>query len=136
MVGAELVGSYALRRSVQDRRAHLAGTVTGSMNVVVEVDRLAWRECGELSWNGRTVPVSRTSFLVDLDGQPWMTFADGRPFHPWRPGEDVSHPCGADLYVGRIEVSPAGIRTVWRVTGPAKEQRLTTDLTPMRDLRH
>ncbi len=57
-----------------------------------------------------------------------MTFADGRLFHPWRPDEQVEHPCGDDLYVGRVEVVGPRMRTTWRVTGPAKDQLLQTRL--------
>lgn len=70
----------------------------------------------------------RTTYLGLLDGSAWMTFEDGRPFHPWLPGAVLEHRCGADLYVGRIDVAAGAMRTTWRVTGPAKDQLLVTDL--------
>lgn len=128
MVGAELVGRWALCRTVTDRLAQRSGTVTGELLITVVGTRIAWQESGVLTWAGRTVPVSRTSYLALLDSEPWMTFADGRPFHPWRPAERVEHPCRADFYVGRIDVAEATMRTVWEVTGPSKDQLLVTSL--------
>jgi Family of unknown function (DUF6314) len=56
-----------------------------------------------------------------------MTFADGRPFHPWTIGAPVSHPCAADTYAGRIErPSECQLHITWDVTGPTKNQLITT----------
>ena len=61
----------------------------------------------------------------------FVIFDDGRDFHPWVTGERVEHPCGADLYRGRIDVDATGRRwTVeWDVTGPTKDYTLSSVLT-------
>ena len=125
----ELAGVWRLERSVRD--GDRTGDVTGRMTISPGPRGLRWYESGELSIGGRTAPVTRETYLVDLHGEPWMAFADGRPFHPWRPGEAVEHPCGEDLYVGRVDVDSDLIRTTWRVTGPDKDQLLLTSLHRM-----
>jgi hypothetical protein len=56
-----------------------------------------------------------------------MTFADGRPFHPWVVGEDVIHPCAADTYRGRIDApSEHEFVITWDVTGPTKDELITS----------
>lgn len=128
MQGADLVGRWALRRTVTDRLAQRSGTVTGELLITVVGARIAWQESGALTWAGRVAPVSRTSYLALRDGEAWMTFADGRPFHPWLPGVVLEHPCGADRYVGCIDVAVDTMHTTWRVTGPTKDQLLVTAL--------
>lgn len=131
---------WSLRRRVRDRASGLVGTVRGRLLIEhVGADELTWAESGLFSWTlpgagssaGRQAPVTRTLRLARDDGQWWMRFADGSPFHPWRPGEPVEHPCRADLYTGRIDIAPDGesMRTLWDVAGPAKDQRLITVLT-------
>ena len=121
-----LVGTWALTRSVRD--GDRSGTVAGAMVISPAPQGLRWREQGTLTMGALVVPVTRTSYLTEIAGEPWMTFEDGRPFHPWRPGEQVVHPCGEDVYVGRVAVADDEIATVWRVTGPGKDQLLTTRL--------
>jgi hypothetical protein len=60
-----------------------------------------------------------------------VLFEDGRRFHPWRPGEQVVHPCAADLYDGWVVLDRGGarLRTLWDVHGPTKHQRLITRFT-------
>ena len=120
-----LVGEWRLERRVVDRRLSSYGRVAGSLVVEPHGDGLVWREQGTLRLQGRSHDVSRTYHLAD----GWMHFDDGRPFHPWRPGVWVDHLCGEDAYRGLVDVAPARIRTLWDVTGPAKDQRLVTRLT-------
>ena len=121
----ELVGEWLLRRRVVDRRTSQYGRVDGTLTISPYDDGLAWRESGVLTIGGRSHDVARTSLLAD----GWVCFEDGRPFHPWRPGEWVDHLCGPDTYRGLVDVEPARIRTLWDVSGPAKDQRLITRLT-------
>ncbi|WP_030021433.1 DUF6314 family protein [Streptomyces monomycini] len=86
-------------------------------------------EEGELTWNGTTVPATRTLRLCPRpDGTADVTFADGRPFHDLdlRTGHwTTRHPCAADLYDGEFTVvSPGEWHLRWRVGGPAKTQVL------------
>lgn len=124
-----LVGTWRLDRTVLDRRSGLRGCVHGTLTVGSDG---SWLESGTFRWDGRVVPVSRHLALRILDGEWWMTFADGRPFHPWRPHSWVTHPCGADLYRGFVALGPQRMRIVWEVAGPAKDQRLVSVFRPAR----
>ncbi|HLT62528.1 MAG TPA: DUF6314 family protein, partial [Microlunatus sp.] len=54
--------------------------------------------------------------------------------HPWLPGRPVRHPCGADLYSGRIDAARTDpLRDAWTVhwvvTGPNKDYTMTTEIS-------
>jgi hypothetical protein len=119
-----LLGRWELRRRVADRRAGLVGAVHGELTLSTVDDGVRWAETGTLHWDGRRMPVHRT--LLVRDG--FVYFEDGRPFHPWRPGETVVHPCAVDVYTGLVVVDrdATRLRTLWDVRGPAKDQRLVT----------
>ncbi|HVX42532.1 MAG TPA: DUF6314 family protein [Mycobacteriales bacterium] len=125
-----LAGTWSLDRRVQDRSTGASGCVHGELVISRAGDELSWDESGQLTWAGRTAPVSRSLRLRPDAGQWWMFFADGRPFHPWRPGLEVVHECRPDTYRGTVTVHPDGrrMRTVWSVTGPNKDQLLVTRL--------
>ncbi|MFI5427485.1 DUF6314 family protein [Aeromicrobium sp. UC242_57] len=92
--------------------------------------RVRWAEQGRLRRGDLDVPVSRTLFVELRDAGWFVTFDDGRDFHPWEPGAEVVHPCAADTYVGRIELVDADSWTVeWNVTGPTKDYTMTSRLT-------
>jgi hypothetical protein len=117
-----------LARRVLDRRAGRFGRVTGRLELTLVGSSVRWLETGAFEWGGAVLPVTRELRLTpDADG--WQVrFPDGRPFHPWRPGEVVEHPCRADVYRGLIDVDSAcrRLRVLWDVTGPAKDQRIVT----------
>lgn len=130
-----LCGQWSLRRRVADRLNGLTGVVRGALAITREGDAIAWLEHGAFQWRDaagawREVPVRRKYLLRTTDGQWWMHFEDGRAFHPWCPDEPVEHPCADDLYQGLVHVDPGcrTMRTLWNVTGPAKDQRLVTRL--------
>ena len=125
----ELVGRWVLRRRVADRLAGLQGTVTGELAVEPDGAGLRWVERGTLRWAGARLPVSREYLLREGPAGWEVLFPDGRPFHPWRPGEPVTHPCRADVYTGLVTVRADRLRTLWDVRGPAKHQRLVTRCT-------
>jgi hypothetical protein len=126
----ELVGRWVLRRRVADRVAGQQGTVRGQLVVVADGGGLRWEERGTLRWAGVDHPVHRTYLLRERADGWWVEFEDGRPFHPWRPGVAVAHPCRADVYTGLVSVDGAArVRTLWDVRGPGKDQRLVTRLT-------
>lgn len=127
-----LLGAWTFDRVIDD---HLAGdekTVAGTAEFSEAGDgRIRWSESGTLRAGGLELPITRTSFLEPRGDGWFVTFEDGRDFHPWAPGDAVTHPCGADLYTGQVSASAqAGAFTVrWRVTGPAKDYTMTTVLT-------
>ena len=105
-----------------------SGRAAGTLTITAAGDQLRWHEAGQLHWAGRIVAVTRDLELHLLDGAWWVSFADGRPFHPWLVGEPLVHPCAADLYLGRIALDAGGnlLRVAWDVTGPSKAQRIIT----------
>jgi hypothetical protein len=124
----ELIGRWSLTRRLHDRTTDQRGRVHGTLELSLGRDGVSWWEQGTLHWAGVTRPVSRRLHLEPGPDGWLVRFSDGRVFHPWRPGEPVEHPCRADLYRGIVVVSPdrQELRTLWDVTGPAKDQRLLT----------
>jgi hypothetical protein len=124
-----LVGAWRLRRRLVDRSAGGLGTMTGTLTLEPDDGGLAWHEAGRLRWAGRDLDVTRDYVLRENEDGWWVHFTDGRPFHPWRPGATVEHPCVADLYRGLIRIDgPDRWRILWDVTGPRKEQRILSRL--------
>lgn len=129
-----LIGAWGFDRTLTDLASGQHGTATGTLSIVEDDDGLRWFEQGELSWAGATVPVSRELRLVPASSGEWqMTFADGRQFHPWRPGAVVEHLCRLDLYRGRIDLlGDDELRVEWTVSGPTKQHRYLTDCQRLR----
>lgn len=121
-----LVGRWELRRRVADRAAGRHGTMVGELAVAPDAGGLRWDERGILRWAGAEHPATRTYLLREGEDGWQVTFPDGRPFHPWRPGQVVTHPCRADLYTGLVTVSGDRMHTLWDVHGPTKHHRLIT----------
>lgn len=128
-----LSGRWTLSRTINDRLADEQSTVTGFTELtVINDEHITWHETGTLLRGAQELPVQRTLNVVVRDAQWIVTFDDGRYFHPWLPGTVVEHPCGADHYVGTIEVGPEPVTewTVqWDVTGPHKNYTMKSLLT-------
>jgi hypothetical protein len=126
---AALLGDWRLERWLADRGTGRSGTVSGSLTLRAEGDQIVWSEQGTLLWNGSRLPVSRSYRLLRAEDGWWLYFPDGRPFHPWTPGQWVRHPCREDSYRGLITITgPDQWRTRWDVEGPGKAQRIMTEL--------
>ncbi|WP_024795640.1 DUF6314 family protein [Tomitella biformata] len=129
---ATLLGAWTFSRVIDDHQAGDEKLVEGTAEFArADAGRIRWAESGTLHVGGQELPVMRTSY-IEPRGDGWfVTFEDGRDFHPWAPGEAVDHHCGADLYSGQITATgPVGSFTVrWRVTGPKKDYTMTTVLT-------
>lgn len=124
----DLLGGWKLHRRLVDRRTGQFGRVTGRLDLSMAGSVVRWVERGRLLWDGGRFDVSRELHIAP-DGEGWVVhFADGRVFHPWRPGEVVEHPCADDLYRGLVCVDPARtvVRVLWDVAGPSKDQRIVT----------
>ena len=132
----DLLGRWHLEREIDDRYAGTRLRVTGTALLDRdEDDCVRWHEEGLLERPGAApATVHRTLLVVrDAHGSWQVVFDDGRPFHPWRPGVEVEHPCVADLYRGVIEVGDGRgavfWRVVWHVRGPAKDHTIRTTYT-------
>lgn len=119
----QLVGRWRLDRTLLDRVTGQRGCAHGTLLVTADLD---WQEEGQLTWGSRATPFTRSLRIGWYDGEWWFHFADGRLFHPWRPGEEVVHPCGGDLYRGCIEPAAERVRICWDVSGPDKDHRYVT----------
>ncbi len=124
-LGPFLAGSWAIGRSIRDRRSGQRGWFEGQATMAPGPGGLAYRETGRLRFGGhcgeawaeyRFVPVGAAGASV--------LFPDGRLFHRLDLGAgiaDVEHRCGADLYRGRYRVTgPDRWTLLWVVAGPAK----------------
>ena len=132
LVPTSLVGSWKLARVIVDHLADEESRVEGTTRLTVDDDgRIRWVEDGTLFRRGVELPVSRVLFLQSRGERGWfVTFEDGRDFHPWEPGHRVEHPCAPDHYVGLVEAVAGGAWGVtWRVTGPKKDYTMTSRLT-------
>ncbi|MER5177877.1 DUF6314 family protein [Streptomyces sp. NPDC002896] len=148
---AYLAGSWEVDRTVRDLASGAEGTFSGTTvfgplesgghdgnpegGLHHADDGLLHHESGTFVWQGTPRPAERT--LRFLPGRPPGTalvqFSDGRPFHDLdlTSGHHAAdHPCSADFYRGEFTVQgPDRWRTVWRVTGPAKDLFLVTEYT-------
>jgi hypothetical protein len=161
MTPTDLLGDWLLDRTVHDRLAGVVYRVVGTTTLTQQTpDLVVWQEAGTMTRADdptSTVAVSRRLDIVRehidaehidaehidadhidverTDDRPdWMVrFADGRPFHPWRPGTEVVHDCAPDVYRGTIHATataPVDSWTVvWQASGPAKDYRMDSTLT-------
>jgi len=127
----DLVGKWRLARTIDDRLAGERLTVDGETVLSHETDgRVRWYESGTMHHGTDDLPVFRTLFVEPRGDEWFVTFEDGRDFHPWSPGAEVVHPCGADTYTGHVEVlSPDRWTVTWRSEGPAKDYTMISTLT-------
>jgi hypothetical protein len=125
-----LSGRWRWERVIEDHLAHEHSTVAGSLHLVGVDGGLSWEESGRWSRSTGVVEVRRTLRIRELEDGWWVLFEDGRPFHPWRPGEEVVHPCGQDSYRGLVTGTTAAWKVRWDVRGPAKDYTMTSVLTP------
>lgn len=142
-----LLGRWAFERVITDRLADEVIEVSGTLTLSQEDGRadgqepgarVRWAEAGVMRRGGAEIEVFRTLFVVEREGRWMVTFDDGRDFHPWSPGAEVVHLCGADTYAGLVEptglVEPIGgagrpWQVTWRVSGPRKDYVMVTRLT-------
>lgn len=132
----DLLGAWELDRRVLDRRAGVDGTVTGeSVLTATGPDQVRWDESGTMTFDGRTVPVSRTLFVRRTGGRWTVHFSDDRVFHPWVWGTPVAHACAPDDYTGVLDGDAERWTVRWEAHGPAKDYVLESVLrrTPTAD---
>ncbi len=126
---AFLLGTWEIRRVVEDHRLGCTGSFTGT----VRVERSAggaegsatYREVGEVRFGAHRGPAHRLLELRPrVDGAVMVHFADGRPFvdldlrgGTWR----AIHDCAADSYELTTAAQSSTLLTErWCVRGPTK----------------
>lgn len=126
-----LVGTWRFDRIIHDVSSGRDHTASGEATFVPDGDRrVRWSETGTVRWggDGDDIPIART-LVLDRRAEGWMVlFDDGREFHPWLPGREVEHPCGDDVYTGRV-LADQGSDTwsvAWNAAGPTKDYAVTT----------
>jgi hypothetical protein len=149
-----LLGTWRVRRGLLNRSDGTRGTFTGRAVFTPLPDdaaSLRWREDGTVSWGvspparhggspsggqpAFTGPASREYLLVPGGaGGLWeVRFEDGRSFHALSLAQGswaADHWCSPDTYRVRFTVhSEDRLDYEWDVTGPVKDQLLTTELT-------
>lgn len=134
-LAAWLPGRWHLRRRLTTADGAPLGTFVGELTVTRDgPDAATSVERGVFTHDGRDLDASRT-LRYDLhdDGTATVRFADGRPFHhlDLRTGRsDAIHPCAADTYRGRTEVTDVDAWTqTWQVDGPTKSYTSVTHAT-------
>lgn len=131
-----LPGIWTLRREIEDARFG-AGTFGGRATFATQPDgTLHYEEHGELrlgAWRG---PAWRR-WVYALEGDTLMIRYPGTgvELHAFRLGEGGVathvHVCNPDRYNAELKRLPGGeISLAYDVTGPAKDYRLRTMLTP------
>ena len=129
---ASLLGDWQLSRVIDDRITGLQSRIDGELSLAaVSDDRIRWEEQARWHQPNGDVDVRRGLWVTREDTRDWwVRFEDDREFHPWMPGETVVHACGADTYRGLVRGTPDRWTVEWDVTGPAKDYRMTTELSP------
>jgi len=126
-----LVGTWDLSRVIVDHQDGQQSRVLGTTTLTLQDDvRIRWAESGTLSHRGIEAAVSRVLYVEKRAGGWFVTFEDGRDFHPWEPGVPVEHGCAPDLYIGTVDrVDERRWSVEWRVTGPSKDYTMASVLT-------
>ena len=126
---SSLVGLWSLEREIDDRRRGEVSRISGTLTLTCAGERVQWEEAMTWFRPEGGVDVRRALWLVAGDDGWWVHFEDGRPFHPWRPGEEVVHPCAPDTYRGLVTGTPQSWSVTWDATGPGKDYSMVTRLS-------
>ena len=130
---APFLGRWTVSRRIHDRRGGQEGAFHGIAHFGPDGAGLRYHEDGMLTL-GQGMPLRATrDYLWRVEqGRIVVDHGDGRPFHAFDPGNPVAeHLCGADTYAVDYDFSRwPQWRTVWVVSGPAKDYRMITDYAP------
>ncbi len=90
VAGRALLGEWRLTGASSTAGPGLFGTVHGTLTLVADGPLIRWCESGTLRWDDTDLPVTRELLLAEEPTGWQVRFADGRPFHPWRPARSSS----------------------------------------------
>ena len=131
---AYLIGRWRIERRIRDRRLRCDGLFQGDAEFNNDGAGLRYEETGVLRFGDYQGQARRAAhYQFSAPDRAIVTFEDGGLFHDldlttglWR----VLHPCGFDLYRGRIAArAPDCWATAWRVSGPRKDQVMLATYT-------
>jgi hypothetical protein len=128
----DFVGLWAVARRIDDAAGGQAGQFDGQAVLEPEAEQdLVYAEAGSLQMGaGPAMTATRTYRWHFVGDRVEVFFADGRPFHGFRPADgdvEAKHLCGADLYRVRYEFGAWPVWTArWEVRGPRKDYAMVT----------
>jgi hypothetical protein len=133
---SDFAGRWRLTRRIEDRVTGRPGRFAGEARLTPDGAGLRYEERG-LLWLGDGGPLAAARVHLwrpDGDGVA-VLFADGRPFHGFRPrglAPGTEHRCGADLYrvVYDLRAWPAW-EARWTVAGPRKDHDILSAYAPL-----
>lgn len=126
-----LHGPWRFERKVHDTLIDQQGDCLGDASFLADGDKLIYREEGELKMGDIETNTEREyHYTFPAPSLAEVRFPDGRFFHVLDLTKGivrVEHQCGEDTYHGLSRVlSDKAWLSVWRVTGPKKNQVITT----------
>ncbi len=127
-----LEGDWRIERCINDRKLGETGTLVGVASFTPDADGLDYSETGTLHiGNYSGIAERRLRFRRDdTPGKADVLFPDGRHFYSLDLGSGEGHAlhdCPPDIYrVSTIATDVGGWRQEWLVTGPRKDQTITT----------
>jgi len=137
-----LLGTWQLRRSIEDHRAAISGSFVGeatlfgtsAISTPAELQRARYHEVGELQFGACRGPARRTLEYVRLDdASVLLCFANGRPYIDLDLSTgacDRIHDCGEDRYEIHVVVKSRDlVEERWVVQGPQKDYEALATLT-------
>lgn len=128
----DLAGQWILERWIDDRRAGLAGRLSGTCVWRPDAPGLVQEETGVLHYGDAPPIRAERRYLWRTSGDGLAVFfEDGRPFHTIGPGRlSDRHDCPPDTYeVTYLFDGSRAFSTTWRVTGPRKDQLIHSNYT-------
>ena len=131
-------GAWRLKRTIEDRLGP-PGRFEGLATLTPDGEGLRYREEGMLRLgDGPAMAAHRDYLWRPMGDRIAVLFADGRPFHTFRPkgrAPGTDHPCGRDLYRVTYDLTRWPLwETEWAVTGPAKDYRMLSAYAPAETL--
>jgi hypothetical protein len=128
----DFAGHWRLSRSIDDHRSGTTGVFEGTADFAPSDNGLTYVEIGLLHLTGQQpLRAERRYLWTETEDGITITFADGRPFHSFRPGApEATHWCDLDTYDVIYDFAQWPIwRSTWTVSGPRKAYKMISTYT-------